>query len=604
MAADVAKWHGGLYLKKGMMQAGEAVTQADLRWNRFKEIRAAARANMAATQVLAKQLIAGVHENGMVVNGEQEAETLFSRTSVGRNTSGNASVSVAAWPTSAAGLGITSVFTCERAFIPDKPCVGVAGDTGGEEQICLLSSTAELSGSDDGGGGGLLNKEAETLFSRASVGRNTSGNASVVLVAAWPTSAAGFGVTSGFTCERAFLPDKSCVGVSGDTGGEEQMSILSSTTELSGYLSGGTSFLGIYGEELERIGNHTDFPGYGSARLPSEVGVLTVCCCFSMVHLLFHFGASALYASIDEVGHVIESEAESSDTGRPPLLDSEGSEVGKPVVEDGDSSAAESLPDFGVLAGWRWPTVPAAAAEFEGLAESTWWAQVAEEANAGDEADQFVEELEPAWAQAEFDSEAELAAQRTMVAATKGHATYGPCGMAPHSRQLTAPDAAWGSAQVAAAAAGGLRSRGNRRGRHGQPLQASVAASSTAGVHAAAVVEGKAAVVEEIGATTNECGEEAVEGLGLLCRGCLRRLLLEQRAEACGIVLECEEHLGDRKMSRSDRAGVRRTLNRSQAHADKVDVELGELEGFTIGEGCECKGIKQDGIGEGTLSCA
>ena len=110
--------------------------------------------------------------------------------------------------------------------------------------------------------------------------------------------------------------------------------------------------------------------------------------------------------------------------------------------------------------------------------------------------------------------------------------------------------------------------------------------------------------MEEIGATTNECGEEAVEGLGLLCRGCLRRLLLEQRAEACGLVLECEEHLGDRKMSRSDRAGVRRTLNRSQAHADKVDVELGELEGFTIGEGCECKGIKQDGIEEGTLSCA
>ena len=150
MAADVAKWHGGLYLKKGMVQAGEAVTQADVRWNRFKEIRAAARANMAATQALAKQLV-GVYEDGMGDNGEQEAEALFSRTSVGRNTSGNASVSVAAWPTSAAGFGVTSVSTCERAYIPDKPCVSVSGDKGGEEQICLLSSTAELSGYLSGG---------------------------------------------------------------------------------------------------------------------------------------------------------------------------------------------------------------------------------------------------------------------------------------------------------------------------------------------------------------------------------------------------------------------------------------------------------------------
>ena len=157
------------------------------------------------------------------------------------------------------------------------------------------------------------------------------------------------------------------------------MSILSSTTELSGYLSGGTSFLGKYGEELERLGNHTDFPGYGSVRLLSEAGVFTVCCCFSWVHLLFHSGASALYASIDEVGHDIDSEAESSDAGRPPLLESEGSEVGQPVVEDGDSSEdLEELPtleqilaDVGAHTGWHWPAAPAAAAEFEGLAEST-----------------------------------------------------------------------------------------------------------------------------------------------------------------------------------------------------------------------------------------
>ena len=62
------------------------------------------------------------------------------------------------------------------------------------------------------------------------------------------------------------------------------------------------------------------------------------------------------------------------------------------------------------------------------------------------------------------------------------------------------------------------------------------------------------------------------------------------------MVLECEEHLSDRKLSRSDRAGCRRTLKRSQAHADKVDVELGELEDLTIGEGCECHG-QQAGAG-------
>jgi hypothetical protein len=313
--------------------------------------------------------------------------------------------------------------------------------------------------------------------------------------------------------------------------------------------------------------------------------------------------SSGCFANYEELAEV------SSSDEPPHLLDGE-SEVGEPDGSEGAHSEAESQPtlvqilaDVGAHTGWHWPAAPAAAAEFEGLAESTWWAQVADEANAEDEEDQFVEELEPAWAQAAFDSEAELAAQRAKIAATKGRATYGPCGMASHSRQLTAPDAAWGSAQGAAAVAGGRRSRANRRGRQGQPQQASVAASSAAGVKAAAVVECKAAVVEEIGTTTNECGEEVAEALGLLCRGCLRRLLLEQRAEACGIVLECEEHLGDRKMSRSDRAGVRRTLNRSQAHADKVDVELGELEGFTIGEGCECKGIKQDGIEEGTLSC-
>ena len=79
-----------------------------------------------------------------------------------------------------------------------------------------------------------------------------------------------------------------------------------------------------------------------------------------------------------------------------------------------------------------------------------------------------------------------------------------------------------------------------------------------------------------------------VGATGPLCKVCLRRLLLEQRAEACGMVLECEEHLKDR-MSRSVRAGCRRTLSRSQAHVDKVDMELAGLQDLSIGDGCGCK---------------
>ena len=93
---------------------------------------------------------------------------------------------------------------------------------------------------------------------------------------------------------------------------------------------------------------------------------------------------------------------------------------------------------------------------------------------------------------------------------------------------------------------------------------------------------------EVVKADLHDIAASEVGATGLLCKVCLRRLLLEQRAEACGMVLECEEHLKDR-MSRSDRAGCRRTLSRSQAHVDKVDIELGDLQGLIMGEGCECK---------------
>ena len=116
----------------------------------------------------------------------------------------------------------------------------------------------------------------------------------------------------------------------------------------------------------------------------------------------------AEYASIDEVGHDIDSEAGDSEAGPPPLLESEGSEVGQPAVDDGDSSEAdlEELPTLEQM-----------------LAEVKWHALVAEEAEA-EEHDHPYEELEEEDELTDVDLAAERASQQLMLAATGGRASY------------------------------------------------------------------------------------------------------------------------------------------------------------------------------------
>ena len=174
------------------------------------------------------------------------------RTGVDRNTSGDTCVPFAAWPTSAAGSSISG-------FFPDKP--GVTCD----------------------GGGGLLFKEVEAVFSRTGVDRNTSGEltggsiimgkngeeqfkkaeapcsrtgGSSVLVAAWPTSAAGSSITSGTTGGGAYFPDKpgfSCDGGGGSLFKEAKGPVSRTGVDrnTSGKLSGVSGFLGKDGVELE-----------------------------------------------------------------------------------------------------------------------------------------------------------------------------------------------------------------------------------------------------------------------------------------------------------------------------------------------------------------
>ncbi len=236
---------------------------------------------------------------------------------------------------------------------------------------------------------------------------------------------------------------------------------------------------------------------------------------------------------------------------------------------------------------------------------------------------------------------AEQTSQQLMHAATGGRACYGDL---VGRRRLGEAASSWGSAAGPTVVAGDRRGRGaRRRGRQQQPQQATAAGavvseaeryhklgptaaperhfttperyhklgptavtkvgqrqntSPYAGTNkfeALAQDDSEEAASKEssksdevVKAELHDMAASEVGAMGLLCKVCLRRLLLEQRAEACGMVLECEEHLKDR-MSRSDRAGCRRTLSRSQAHVDKVDIELGDLQGLIIGEGCECK---------------
>ena len=223
----------------------------------------------------------------------KEVEAVFSRTGVDRNTSGElsggsvimgkngeeqfkkaeapcsrtggSSVSVAAWPTSAAGSSITSGSTGGGAYFPDKP--GVSCDGGGGLQFKEAeglfaragvdrNTSGKLSGVSGflGKGGEELDiKKEETPCLRTGGDRNTSGDVSVSN-AAWPTSAAGSSVTSVCTGGSAFFLDKP--GVSGDGGGGslfmEAKAPFSRTgvdRNTSGERSGGSGFLG--GEELK-----------------------------------------------------------------------------------------------------------------------------------------------------------------------------------------------------------------------------------------------------------------------------------------------------------------------------------------------------------------
>jgi hypothetical protein len=85
-------------------------------------------------------------------------------------------------------------------------------------------------------------------------------------------------------------------------------------------------------------------------------------------------------------------------------------------------------------------------------------------------------------------------------------------------------------------------------------------------------------------------GEHAVADSGEaqgLCRGCLRKELLEQQASACGLVLQVEELL-DRKLGRNDRALYRRRLAEARALKAMCEERLADLEGPGLCQSCDC----------------
>ena len=182
----------------------------------------------------------------------KKEETPMGRTGVDRNTSGDTCVSFAAWPTSAAGSSISGFFL-------DKP--GVTCDGGGgllfKEVEAVFSRTGvdrntsgELSG-----GSGIMGKNGEEQFKKAEAPCSRTGGSSV-LVAAWPTSAAGSSITSGTTGGGAYFPDKpgfSCDGGGGSLFKEAKGPVSRTGVDrnTSGKLSGVSGFLGKDGVELE-----------------------------------------------------------------------------------------------------------------------------------------------------------------------------------------------------------------------------------------------------------------------------------------------------------------------------------------------------------------
>lgn len=86
-------------------------------------------------------------------------------------------------------------------------------------------------------------------------------------------------------------------------------------------------------------------------------------------------------------------------------------------------------------------------------------------------------------------------------------------------------------------------------------------------------------------------GEQAVADDGDpldLCGGCVRKLLMERKASARGMLLQCEEQLEKYTLSRSDRALARRWLEEARALKAKFEKPPAELEGPGLCQGCGC----------------
>ena len=163
------------------------------------------------------------------------------------------------------------------------------------------------------------------------------------------------------------------------------------------------------------------------------------------------------------------------------------------------------------------------AASFEGLDSVAWWQQLVRDEREPDldvEYESCDEHgiLEQTVGGGKSDSEAELASQKVMMAATVGKASYGDL---VGRRELGRADSSWGSAASKTVVAGGRRGRAaRRRGRQHQPQQtSSTGAASSSGAEAKPLEEPSAnllarnrfaalAVVEEAGEYAKELGSE------------------------------------------------------------------------------------------------